>query len=80
MLEGNIQHENRDQHRHEEARRGCLQNSIPRQHLVEDQNGCDAAAKEGEGKLLIPSSGADKPKARPALVAASEVMTNVNSR
>jgi hypothetical protein len=46
LLEGNIQHENRDQHRHEDPGRRCLQNSVPRQHLVEDQDGCDTAAKE----------------------------------
>ena len=46
LSEGNIQHENHDQHCHEDPRRGCLQNSVPRQHLVEDQSGCDATAKE----------------------------------
>src|SRR4051794_11977049 len=34
MLEGNIQHENDNQHCHEDPRRGCLNNSVPRQHLV----------------------------------------------
>src|SRR5215204_1092996 len=36
--------------------------------------------KRAKGRVLIPSSGADNPKARPALVAASEVITNVNNR
>src|SRR5215204_4053456 len=80
ILEGDIQHENRDQHCREDPRRGCLQNSVPRQHLYRARTAVMPPPKRTKGRVLIPSSGADNRKARPALVAASEVITNVNNR